>query len=194
MIHSILYAADNGASIINISLTTFGAAQTSSYNSNYDEAVRYASIRGSLIVAASGNGDITEHRGQNLDIYPQSPVCNDGAIDGVLGVGALDILLRPAVFSNFGAKCVDLYAPGSQITTTDINGYAAYDGTSFATPIVSGVAALIRSEYPELKPREIISLLKKTSWKGVLDAKTAFDFFASNNKSNNQTASFASNK
>lgn len=127
----IIYAADNGARIINLSLGGAAASAT------LCEAVRYAyDTRGALVVAASGN------TGGAVD-YPAA--CAD-----VLAVAATDRTDQRATFSNYGPE-VDLAAPGVEIYSTWpwLDGYFTKSGTSMAAPHVSGVAALVWSHWPD---------------------------------------------
>jgi thermitase len=125
----IVYAADNGAKIINLSLGGAPASQT------LCEAAAYAQQRGVLLVAATGNGG--------------DPVFYPAACDGVLAVAATDQAARRAAFANFGPQ-VDLAAPGVDIYSTWpwLEGYFTKSGTSMATPHVAGVAALVWSRWP----------------------------------------------
>lgn len=158
--NGIRYAVDNGAKIINMS---FGKAY-SPYKKAVDEAVRYAESRGVLLVHAAGNDN------RNLDIAPSFPSRADkkgsdfsnwleiGASAFQKGVGL------PAEFSNYGSKTVDFFAPGVDIhSTTPDNQYDTYSGTSMATPVVAGVAALILSYEPNLDPVAAKSLMIDTS-------------------------------
>ncbi len=175
---AIHYAVDNGASIINLSLSSRG---TTSFTTEYTAPIRYAFEHGVLVVAAAGNGDIEGGSGQNLDVIPQSPVCNDGEQNMTLGVGAVSDLGDRATWSNYGTNCVDIYAPGEDVLSTAVPTlenrrlYTRMDGTSFAAPSVTGIAALLKQKYPEINPREIIEHLKKTAWHGVVDAAKALE-------------------
>jgi subtilisin family serine protease len=178
---AIRYAVDNGAEVINLSLST---AYLTSYSSTYDDSIKYAYDHNVLVVVAGGNGDIPLGNGFNLDLSPQSPVCNDGESNMVIGVGALtqDVKNRPR-WSNYG-QCVDVWAPGENIITTSdpnfthsslsIDGsgyYTKVDGTSFAAPIVTGVVSLLKATYPEITSQEVISLLiDNTTNDFVIDA------------------------
>ncbi|MEZ4949959.1 MAG: S8 family serine peptidase [Saprospiraceae bacterium] len=72
----------------------------------------------------------------------------------------------PAGSSNYGAESVDLFAPGTQIySTIPNNEYAYFSGTSMATPCVAGVAALLRSYFPDFRAEEIKSILKASVYK-----------------------------
>ncbi|MDB5157425.1 MAG: peptidase [Mucilaginibacter sp.] len=155
--NGIRYAADNGAKIINMS---FGKA----YNWDkpaVDSAVKYAISKDVLFVQAAGND------GKDIDSianYP-NPVYADGSgkADNWITVGASgwkDDSALVAPFSNYGAKTVDVFAPGEQIySTIPGGGYARYDGTSMAAPTVSGLAALIREYYPALKANEVKDII-----------------------------------
>jgi subtilisin family serine protease len=72
-----------------------------------------------------------------------------------------------APFSNYGKKTVDLFAPGVDIHSTvpDLNKYKDASGTSMAAPVVAGVAAVLKSYFPSLTPKQIIKILTKTSVK-----------------------------
>lgn len=150
--NAIRYAADNGARIINMS---FGK-EISPQKHLVDEAVLYAQKKGVLFVHAAGNESV------NLDKKTYYPVkiTKLGVIaDQWITVGAtameanLDFV---ADFSNYGKTSVDLFAPGVAIKSlAPENNYGIMDGTSFSSPVVSGVAALIWSYYPELTAIDI---------------------------------------
>lgn len=103
-----------------------------------------------LFVAAAGNG------GYNNDTSPSYPASYDttstvAGYDGVIAVAAITKTGALAGFSQYGARSVDLGAPGVNVwSTVPNNSYASYDGTSMATPHVSGALALIASRYPQL--------------------------------------------
>lgn len=159
---AIRYAVDNGADIINMS---FGKS-FSPQKQFVDDAIKYAEKKGVLLVHAAGN------EAENLDVdisYPSDRYSDGTIATNFLSVGASASPLNkhiPAPFSNYGQQDVDLFAPGMDIITLDIhNKYDIVDGTSFAAPVVSGVAALILSYYPDLTPQEVIQLLLDTSFK-----------------------------
>ncbi len=109
------------------------------------EAIQRAQRQGILFVAAAGND------GQDNGAYPHYPASYNLFLDNVISVAATDSGDNLASFSNFGAKSVDIAAPGVDILSTWPGGsYATLSGTSMATPHVSGVAALIKSQYPTL--------------------------------------------
>lgn len=154
---AIRYAVDNGAKIINMS---FGKAY-SSYQKEVYQAMEYADSKDVLLVHAAGN----DHK--NIDIESNFPAVKydfqSKPLNLLITVGACtedDKGHLAADFSNFGNKSVDIFAPGQDIfNTIPGNKYKKLDGTSMAAPMVSGVAALLKSFYPELsmlKIREII--------------------------------------
>lgn len=122
--NAIVYAVDNGADIINLSL----AGPTSSVI--LEAAVAYAVNNGVVVIAAAGNF------GQEGAYYP-------AAYPSVIAVGSVDpVTLTRSSFSNFGAD-IDVWAPGRDILTTNMLGdYEFVSGTSFAAPIVAGITAL----------------------------------------------------
>jgi len=153
---SIKYAVDNGANIINMS---FGK-DFSPRKPMVDEAIKYAESKGVLLVHAAGNDS------KNSDVennYPM-PVLNDGSkVTNWITAGANSKDMGkdlPASFTNYGKTTVELFAPGVDIiSTTPGNRYDMADGTSFACPVVSGVAALVWSYYPELSVQELKAVL-----------------------------------
>jgi thermitase len=126
----IVYAVDNGAKIINLSLGGAATSQT------LCEAAAYAHQKGALLVAATGNTG--------------AAVLHPAACEGVLAVAATDRFDYRADFSNYGPQ-VDVAAPGVNIYSTWpwVDGYFTKSGTSMAAPHVSGVAALVWSRWPE---------------------------------------------
>jgi subtilisin family serine protease len=153
---AIMYAVDNGARIINMS---FG--KPVSPNKEFvDRAIEYAQKHNVLLVHAAGNEAF------NIDeivTYP-SDILGDGAdATNMIKVGASG--LHPdktlaADFSNYGKNHVDIFAPGVNIVSLDsCNTYDMSDGTSLAAPVVTGVAAVILSCYPELTPQQLIEVL-----------------------------------
>jgi len=160
----IVWAADHGANIINLSLggSGFPASQILS------NAITYAYNLGVLIVAAAGN-DLAD-RGSNLDSAPVYPICADNGQNMVLGVAATDVNDQKVDFSNFGFNCVDISAPGKRILTTAFlpsnpseNVLVYGSGTSMATPIVSGIAALLKSTNVNLSNVDLRNVLLKTA-------------------------------
>ncbi len=150
------YAVDNGAKVIN---TSFGKYFSPHKDWVWD-AIKYAADHDVLIVNAAGNdGKDMDQYGDNMS-YP-----NDGDIkgkeitDNFLNVGAIgpnygaDMV---ASFSNYGKETVDVFSPGQKIyATVPFGKYKFLQGTSMASPDVAGVAALIRSRFPNLSASEV---------------------------------------
>lgn len=175
-VKAMYYAVDNGATIINLSLGTQG---TTGYTTAYNKAIKYAFDHGVVIVAASGNGDLESSRGEDLNIVPESPVCNDIGKNAVIGVGAVDDDNYLTSWSNFGTKCVDAYAPGVSIISTSVPKYSNlggyYDntesGTSFAAPIITGIVSLLRQQYPYMPNGEVANRIRAAAnASSVIDA------------------------
>jgi subtilisin family serine protease len=167
--NAIRYAVDNGASILNMS---FGK-KYSPGKKVVDDAVKYAESKGVLLIHAAGNAadDIDE-----VTHYPCKKLENGKVPSNFMDVGALS--WRPgdeiaAPFSNYGKQTVDIFAPGVDIHSTvpDNNKYKDASGTSMAAPVVAGVAAVLKSYYPELTPKQIIKILTKSSVKTYKDKK-----------------------
>ncbi len=142
----IRYTVDNGAKVLNLSLTVFQDAP------ELKAAVEYAQEKDVLVVAAAGNlGD-----SGNPTPYP-------AAYPGVLGVGSIDINGARAQDSQTG-EYVDLVAPGVKVTgCAPSAGHALWQGTSFATPFVAGTAALVRSAWPGLSAAQVAERLIRTA-------------------------------
>lgn len=162
IIRGIIYAVDQGARVINLSLA--GRQNSEALR----EAVQYASSRGVVVVAAAGNsGGAVEY-----------PAAYD---DFVIAVGATRFDSALAAYSNFGDQ-IDLVGPGGDIDV-DQNGdsygdgvlqqtfsssgegysYRFFEGTSMASPHVAGVAALLLARQPNTSPAEIKEVLMNTA-------------------------------
>lgn len=125
----IVYAADNGADIINLSLGSFVGSQTEK------DAIDYAVGKGVTVIASAGNS------GGSLPGYP-------ARYDNVVAVGAIDPDGSRSSFSNKGG---DIWAPGRDVHTIYLNnGYKALNGTSFSAPYVSAMAAVLEGMGQEL--------------------------------------------
>lgn len=159
--NAIRYAVDNGAKIINMS---FGKKYSPNKKA-VDDAVKYAESKGVLLIHAAGND------GENIDEvvhYPCKKFLNSKKeASNFMDIGALswkpdDKIAAP--FSNYGKKTVDLFAPGVDIYSTVPDGkYKDASGTSMACPVVSGVAAVLKSYFPELTPKQIRTILVKSA-------------------------------
>lgn len=159
--NAIRYAADNGAHIINMS---FGKGY-SPHTEAVHAAIRHAEQKGVLMVHAAGND------GNNLDktanfphpryAFQKQPCSTWLTVGASTHTGDERFI---AVFSNYGKKEVDIFSPGARIwSTKPDNAYEFEDGTSMAAPVVSGVAALLKSYFPELTAVQLRDLLVSTS-------------------------------
>ncbi|RZK69625.1 MAG: peptidase S8, partial [Pedobacter sp.] len=145
--NGIRYAVDNGAKVINMS---FGKAYTWN-KAVVNDAMKYAALKDVLLVQAAGN--------ENKDIdtennFPNHKDLDEKTIASWITVGASgskDDETLKASFSNFGKTQVDVFAPGVKIySTVPGSKYKNQNGTSMASPVVAGLAGLIRSYYPKL--------------------------------------------
>lgn len=162
------YAINNGAKVINLSFVG------QSYSNVLDVAVRHAYDVGVVVVAAAGNAP---DGGAAVDLAsaPLYPVCFDRASTNnyVIGVAATDEVDNKASFSNYGAGCVDISAPGVRILATQMyrprltdfvepyGGY--YNGTSLAAPIVAGAVALLKSLDSTMTPKQVLAVLSASA-------------------------------
>jgi subtilisin family serine protease len=158
--NAIRYAADNGAHIINMS---FGKGW-SPEKPVVDAAVRYAAGKGVLLVHASGNDGANLAEESN---FPNPVFADGGRADTWIEVGASGWQgagRLAAEFSNYGAGQVDVFAPGVDIRTTDVaEDWQTNSGTSFAAPVVSGVAALLMSYYPQLSAADVRRIILESA-------------------------------
>jgi subtilisin family serine protease len=142
--NGIIYAADRGAKVINLSL-----GGTSSSRALQD-AINYAWNKQCVIVAAAGNN------GSNVAFYP-------AACTNVVAVSATNASDTRPTWSNFGSY-VDISAPGVDILSVyGTDQYAAWNGTSFSSPVASGVVALMAAANSTLTNVQLVDLLIKNS-------------------------------
>jgi subtilisin family serine protease len=155
--NSIRYAVDNGASIINMS---FGKGYSPD-KGVVDEAVKYALKNDVLLVHAAGNDSENNDVSPNFpnDAYQKKGLFKPKVAKNWLEIGALSWKSdknRTATFSNYGKKNVDVFSPGVAIySTVPENEYASFQGTSMAAPCAAGVAAAVRSRFPELSAAQV---------------------------------------
>jgi type VII secretion-associated serine protease mycosin len=142
----IVYAADHGAAVVNLSLG--GSVASTALR----DAVRYAVSRNVVVVAAAGNARADG-----------SPTSYPAAFPDVIGVAATDSADHVATFSNAGSY-VDVAAPGVRILATyPVDRYAYLSGTSMASPYVAAAAALVKAAKPALTPAQVASALQSTA-------------------------------
>lgn len=158
----IIYAVNNGAKVINMS---FGK-QYSPQKYWVDSAIQYAASKDVLIVHAAGNdaSDIDKEIS-----YPSPFYLNNKKAPNYITVGAsTDPTINEetviADFSNYGAFNVDVFAPGVKIYSTlpHYNNYGRQQGTSMSGPVVAGLAALLRSNFPFLTAIETKKIIEET--------------------------------
>ena len=151
-IEAIDYATRNGARIIN---TSWGDTV---YSQALFEAARRSVTAGCLIVSAAGNlaGD-----NDSVPVYPANFNSGPNALSAVISVAGTDELDRLLDSSNYGARSVDLAAPGNYIySTLPSNAYGYINGTSIATALVSGVAALVWAKDPALTNAQVKQIVR----------------------------------
>ena len=137
--HCIEYAADHGASVVNLS---YGGV---AYLFTIDSAAQYLRSKGGTLVVAAGNDGADQSANPDFASF--------------VVVGATEFSNTRAIWSNYGLP-IDIAAPGESILTTTMGGgYGAASGTSLATPLVSGAVALIKSLNRKLTPAEVEEFL-----------------------------------
>lgn len=190
--NAIKYAVDNGAKVLNMS---FGKPVSPGKSVVWD-AFKYAQDKGVLLVKAAGNEneDVAEHLAYPTNfknVTDEKPF-----VTNVIVVGAStnkNDALR-AGFSNYNKKMVNVFAPGDEIySTVPHNEYKYLQGTSMASPVVAGAAAVLLAYMPNLTPAQIIESLVKSSNPnttdgfgdysqagGVIDVKKAAEYAYTN--------------
>ncbi|EGA90857.1 modifier protein of major autolysin LytC [Planococcus donghaensis MPA1U2] len=144
IVEGIYQAVSAGADIINMSIGSYY------YDYYFNNAVQYAYQSGVVIIAAAGNGSTTSSH------YPSS-------YENVISVGSTDSYDQLSYFSNYGND-IDIVAPGSSIySTMPYNNIGIMSGTSMASPVVAGVAALILANEPNLTNEEVANRLFSTA-------------------------------
>lgn len=145
----ILYAVLNGADIVN---NSWGGSGFSVFG---QDVVNFATEAGVLVIAAAGND------GADIEHYPSG-------YDNVLSVGALGTSGDEiADYSNFGST-LDVFATGTILSTVgtakdETSSYATFQGTSMASPVVAGLAALLKSEFPDWSPQRMMLQIRSSS-------------------------------
>jgi len=152
LIAGIVWAADNGATVINMSVGGFP------YSQSVQDAATYAWNKGVVLVGAAGNNNREE------TFYPAS-------LNNVISVSATQPQDEFSYWSSYG-PAIDVSAPGSSVLTTNCiastcphSGWGSHtyiSGTSFATPNVAGVVALIRARNPSWTPQQVVDQLYAT--------------------------------
>ncbi len=162
--NAIIYAVDNGAEVINMS---FGKGYAWDKKA-VDKAVKYAAKNDVLLVHAAGNSSMENKIDNNFpnDTYLKKGLFGKPQPNNWIEVGALNYAKgedHSAPFSNYSGTHVDLFAPGMAIySTIPDDKYQNAQGTSMASPVTAGVAALIRSYYPELSAAQIKDIMMQS--------------------------------
>ena len=165
VLNAIRYAVNQGASVINLSLSGYEDSP------ELQEMIQRAHDAGVLVVAATGNGDA--ELGRDLDRDPVYPVCMDGAQNVILGVSGTDDHDAKADFANYGRRCTDLSAPGhdmfgarpsylrkDEAAKSSVDLYLeGMSGTSLAAPLAAGAASLLKTVRPDLTVDQVHRLL-----------------------------------
>lgn len=161
---AIRYAIQNGADVINLSLTGY------ENDPELDEVIRDAEEANVLVVVAAGND--AEPFGRDLAQFPIYPACSADASSTLIAVTGTDVLDQRAPYADFGAACTDLAAPGHDliaarptrnpkspfVTSTSLY-IDRITGTSVAAPLVSGAAALVWGLRPDFTVRQVRDVL-----------------------------------
>ena len=141
----VMYAAEHGAKVINLSVS-------GSHSAYLDNIIGKVIDKGTIVVAAAGN------EGKNVDSIGACP----GHIKELITVGAVNKSMMVGSYSNYGDK-VDVVAPGTAIGSTYPDGsYKTFTGTSMAAPHAAACAALLKLRYPEADCSQIESILKRS--------------------------------
>lgn len=150
-IEAINYVIDRKRAGVNVRIIS-ASWGTKLRSRGLEDVIRKAYEEGILFVAASGNDSLS------TDLLPQYPANYN--VGNLISVAALNRQDELASFSNYGAKSVHIAAPGANILSTWLgNEYEEHSGTSMATPMVSGIAALVLSKRPALSVEELRSIL-----------------------------------
>ena len=167
--NAIRYAVDNGAKILNMS---FGKAVSPGKKHVWD-AMKYAEKKGVLLVKAAGNDN--QNIGEN-EYFPtnfmkqsdEKPFVSNMIVVGASTNNNQNLRAR---FSNYNGKMVDVFAPGQEIYSTVPDAkYEYLQGTSMASPVVAGAAAVLWAYMPSLTPQQIKEALVKTVNKSTVNA------------------------
>jgi len=166
----IRYAVDNGAQVINMSFGKYFSPE----KKWVDDAVKYAESKGVLLISAAGNENFNA---DSMIHFPNNILLDGTVTKNWITVGASSDMTIPQVskedgasynsivayFSNFG-KSVDVFAPGMKIySTVPENHYESEQGTSMASPVVAGIAALILEYYPNLSAEQVKYCIEKSA-------------------------------
>ncbi len=166
---AIAYAVANGADVISLSLVVDANIPS------LQRAFVHAYNAGVTTVVSAGNYTNELRTNRDLAVKPMYPACfNEPGIgpELVIGVASVDSTDVLSSFSNYGGGCIDIAAPGEGVPGTlyqsaELNQLqlygGAWNGTSFASPMVAGAVALMKAVYPELTPAQAYTYLTRTA-------------------------------
>lgn len=170
---AIRYAVDNGAKVINMSFN-----KSFSINAQWvKEAIKYAQKKDVLLVNSAGNDS---ENADNISFFPNDQTANNSEfVNNYITVGSTGYQYDKTIvsnFSNYGKKRVDIFAPGEQIwSTMPENKYDFDSGTSMSAPLVAGIAAVVRSQYPNLSAGEVKNILMDSGVEVEIKVKVPSD-------------------
>lgn len=167
--NGIRYAVDNGAKVINMS---FGKGYSPNKEKVWD-AFKYAESKGVLLVHAAGNDNQSLDDNDNYPTNFYKKTDAEPFLSNMITVGAStnDPDFLRADFSNFSQKMVDVFAPGYKIYSSVTDGKYKYEqGTSMASPVVAGAAAVLMAYMPNLTPAQVIESLVNSVNKSTVNA------------------------
>jgi thermitase len=169
VVEAFIYAAKNGAKIINCS---FGKSRNEGGMAVSDAIDFIGKEYGTLVVAAAGNST------QNIDKTLTYPASFQN--DNLLVVASTGSWGNMSYFSNYGKKNVDVAAPGSSVYSTVRGGYSSMSGTSMASPNTAGLAAEVLSHFPDLTPVELKKVIMdsvtvKSGWSNKIQSSGRID-------------------
>lgn len=170
IIRAIRYAIRMKVDVINLSLAGY------EQDPGLTDAVHQAVEAGIMVVGANGNSD-KDTRGINIDEMPSYPACGERSEDAIIGVGGTNTRDQKAPYANFGTRCTDISAPGFDLLAarpsyardvlengqTVANYREGVGGTSLASPLVAGAAALLKSVHPTWTVTQIQTRLYNTA-------------------------------
>ncbi|MBC8755253.1 S8 family serine peptidase [Kordia sp. YSTF-M3] len=168
----IRYAVDNGAQIINMSI----GKEFSMHPDWLEDVIKYAEQNDVLIVSSTGN------KSYNLDNefdYPDDYNEDGEYVNNFIKVGASSFTADSTMVwlsSNYSNKNVDIFAPGHKIYSLSRRKPSFGSGTSYASPIVAGIAALIRSYYPNLSAVEVKDIIMKSGISFEIDVERPYPY------------------
>jgi photosystem II stability/assembly factor-like uncharacterized protein len=158
---AILFAAQNGADIINCSWGGQGGSPAE------QDVINAANDLGAVVVVAAGNS------GQFSDEFKEYPA----GYDNVINAGASNSTDAPANFSNYGNN-VTVFAPGEAIVSTKLNNqYGSENGTSFSSPIISGIVGLLKAIHKDWTPMQFLRQIRSTSDRNMTNTKGLEHYF-----------------